>query len=354
MPSYFDRGILDKSSWHGLEEVGEMADAVAMIAAGERTGAWPIKIDLSDLFVIKHRPGQGAHLKAPGKGVLATYREHEPRCLGTVGDRYRPTAPKKWRDLVRAACSAGAKPTGAFSLKNGAKILATFEVARDDETTTQLLLLDSFDGSTQLCVGFTVIRVVCANTLAISLKLDGKGMAKVRHTTNMDHRIEMLERAIETAIESGKAVVDEYNRAKDTMLTGAQAQAVFDALFPPPDPESAPIAQTKAYNARLDATTAAQLPQNKVGKPGCLGNLLNAATWLVDRKADGNPRSNGDRLNTLLSGQRGKRLAEIRYQIQIAMSDGTTRAMDVPDAIELGVDSEQIGKVLLDDMLENC
>lgn len=41
MAHLWDRGVLNASSWHGLEELGTFADAQAMIEHGERTGAWP-------------------------------------------------------------------------------------------------------------------------------------------------------------------------------------------------------------------------------------------------------------------------------------------------------------------------
>ena len=39
MSHEWDRGVLNASSWHGLEEIGVMASAEDIIDAGERTGA---------------------------------------------------------------------------------------------------------------------------------------------------------------------------------------------------------------------------------------------------------------------------------------------------------------------------
>src|SRR5678809_981078 len=46
MAHLWDRGVLDASSWHGLEELGTFSSAADMIAHGERTGAWPVAVQL--------------------------------------------------------------------------------------------------------------------------------------------------------------------------------------------------------------------------------------------------------------------------------------------------------------------
>jgi hypothetical protein len=73
---------------------------------------------------------------------VGSYSAHPERVLGAV-DRFRATACDEWRDLVKAAVAAGAKPTGAFSLRDGSRVLATFEVGISNGLRTQLLLVDA-------------------------------------------------------------------------------------------------------------------------------------------------------------------------------------------------------------------
>ena len=181
MSHEWDRGILNASSWHGLEDVGEMIGAEGMIAAGEFTGAWPTALRFDTI-----RTAGG--LTAPGRAIVATYKGHADRCLSVVGDRYRATTPDEWRVLVRAATAAGAQPTGAFSLRDGSRVLATFAVGQANGLRTFLNLVDSFDGSMRLTCGTTSVRTVCANTLAMSLKSDGAGMAKLRHVSSLEQK----------------------------------------------------------------------------------------------------------------------------------------------------------------------
>ena len=321
-----------------------MIGADGMIAAGERSGAWPISLRFEDLKTV-------SGLTAPMRGLVASYQAHNDACLSVVGDKYRATTPEEWRSLVRAAEAAGARPTGAFALREGTRALATFEVGTANGLRTQLLLVDSFDGSMRLTVGTTSVRCVCANTVATALSLDGAGMAKVRHTSSMEQKVNMLAESITAAIAHGEKVRDAYHAAEATRLTAKQAQSVFDVLFPEAPEGSGKVAKTRADNVRAEAQKAMVLPINAAGPT--VATLWNAATYLVDRRADGTARQTrgGDALDSLLFGARADRIQEIQTVVEVIMRDGTTQLMTAPKALEEGVDPGIIGRKLVDDML---
>jgi hypothetical protein len=369
MTANFDRGVLNQSSWHGLEEVGVFTDAASMIEHGERTGAWPVGVWLTDLvtkFAPQFASGKSStcdtiEIEAPGKAVVATYREHEPRCLATVGDRYAPTSPDDWRELVQAAVSAGAKPTGAFSLQGGTKVLATFEI-NDDEATglrTYLLLADSFDGSTKLICGTTTIRVVCCNTLNIALRKDGANAAQLKHTASLSSKIGYLKRAIKDGVKSGQSMAELYETCRNTPLHGRVFDAVFDKLFPPPDDDDSVAKQTRAHNRRAEAMSALNREENRdtasLGEDNYnAADLLNTATWLVDRDSTGkHKRGKGgsDPLNSLLFGSRANRLQEIQHTIEVMLTDGTIEQMTAAEAQAAGCDERSVGRAILAEML---
>lgn len=347
MAHEWDRGVLAKSSWHGLEEVGIMADAAAQIAAGERTGAWPVALSQVEL-----RTAEG--FLAPCKGILANYAQHDPRVLGVVGDRYRETKCEEWRNLLYAAVAAGGRPTGAFSLRDGSRVLATLEVGTANGLRTNLLLADAFDGSMRFTCGFTTIDVVCANTLAMSLGQDGDGMAQIRHTVSAEQKIETLRQTIGAAIASGSKVRDLYKSARAARLDKSTAMKVFDALFPEAPKDATPRTKSIADAARDEAAQAMALPINHRGEPGTLATLWNTATWLVDRDANGNARKvrgDGNPLESLLWGSKGGRVQEIQTIVEVLMRDGTVKHVQASEALELGVDARTVGKTVLDDML---
>lgn len=341
-------GVLSSSSWHGLEEVGVMADADGAIGAGERTGAWPVALDSES---VKSDSG----LVCPDtRAIVANYADASRRVVGVVGNRYNATTPDGWRSLVKAACLAGGKPIGAFALRDGSRVLATFDLngVGTSGIRTQLVVADAFDGSMKLTCGFTSVRVVCANTLAVALKQDGAGMAALRHTASLEEKVKVLAGAIGDSVQQGSRVRDLYARAESTQLDRTQAQAVFDALFPSAAKDASKAAITRAENVRAEARKAATLPVNAAGG-GTLATLWNAATWIVDRKADGSARDtrSGEALDSMLFGPRAERVNEIQTLIEVLLRDGTRELMTASDAIASGVDKQQVGAKILEEIL---
>jgi hypothetical protein len=327
MAHMWDRGVLNASSWHGLEEVGVFGNAQSMIDHGERTGAYPIALTDSDLFTAHGVRAEGFHAQ------VASYlsAEHPDRVVGINRERYRATTPEEWRDLLRAAVDAGGKPTGTFSLRDGTRVIATFEIGSDDEQgiKTNLLMADSYDGTSHLTVGFTGVRCVCANTVSVALREDGSGMAKLRHTASLEERVKILQASIAAAIKEGNAVNALFKKACDTVLMRTEARAAFDLLFPLALPvdgkEPTKNAVTRAENEREEAIKAALHPVNRVGdERGNMGTLWNAATFLVDRTADGKARpvkGGGSSLDSMLFGTRGKRVASVQALVDTFLND---------------------------------
>jgi len=123
------------------------------------------------------------------------YRSDTKAQLGTCSDRYQIVQPGEvlefYRDLVdlqgftieTAGCLDGGKRLWALAKTDG-------EIAVNgtiDRMNTYLMLATSFDGSMATIGKFTSIRVVCQNTLSMSL---GDGMAKIAvpHSTSFDAR----------------------------------------------------------------------------------------------------------------------------------------------------------------------
>lgn len=345
MTANFTKGVLVDSSWHRLEELGVMSTAAEMIEHGERVQAWPIHVSTEALIT-------ATGLKCHKDAIVARYRGDHAECVGVVGNRYQPTTPAEWRTLVTAAVEAGAKPTGCFSLRDGRLVVATFEIGESNGIKTQFILVDSFDGSFQLTAGFTSIRVVCCNTLSAAMHTDGKAMARLRHTATLSEKIEALREIIPEAIKSGQKVKDLYHKAESLRISQADAEKVFDKLFPAAAPDATPNAKTRAENARAAGRIAAAMPVNYTGPT--LATLWNAATYLVDRTESGDARKlrGGSRLDSMLLGNRGERVEEIMTIIEVMMADGTIQAVPAPEAIAMGCNPSTVGASVLADMLD--
>lgn len=311
-------GVLNASSWHGLESVESLPDADTLIRRGEETGAWPIAVHTSRMATAEGLP-------VPGAAVVGTYQGGSRIVHGAVGEGYTPLRPEAWRETVRAAVAAGAKPAGAFALRGGSRMLATFEIAdrSDGQVKNFLNIVDSLDGSLRHIAGFSSVRVVCANTLASMMAQDGKQCVKLKHTASLHDNVSYLRDAIERGIREGASISGLYEMAAETRLARPDAEALFDALFPVSTEEERKAEPRKAGNrdkARQDAYIAMARPENSAGPT--VASLWNAATWLVDRDATGSAKKGrgGDALDSLLFGARGERVSEIRRIVETALT----------------------------------
>lgn len=344
-------GVLNQSSWHGLESVEAMPDADTMIRRGLETGAWPASVDMREVRTVDG-------LYVPGQAVVATYADGSVRAHGTVKDRYHPLDPRQWQETVKAACKAGAIPAGAFALNGGARVLATFELPSGNGIKPYLNIVDSMDGELAFQAGGTCVRVVCANTLSMSMGRDSAEWGWAKHTRSLSDRVGLIQGAVEAYIKAGSTVHALYQAAKDTAVHKDDAMAIFDRLFPPAAEDDSKAKATRADNARSSAARAMARPENAEGSS--LATIWNAATWLVDRDEVGRAkpvRGGADALGSMLFGSRGDRVQEIEAVIREALvpvidaQTGETRHITAPEAHAHGVDYGQIGRSLIDDML---
>lgn len=356
MAHEWDRGVLKASSWHGLEQVdATMATAADLISHGERSGAFPIALTTTP--VLAFHGGQTLRSEHD-RAIVADYAAHAPRIVGRVGGRYTPLAPADFRTLIHAACDAGAKPAGAFSLADGRRVLATFEVDRGQagragEIVSHFSLCDSYDGTKKLQVIQSSTRVVCANTLAIARSEARGTMLEVRHTASIADKVPAMASAIDEAIKSGRAMREAFAERADRRLSRTETEALLDKLFPLADDRDSAHKRTQAENKRADAVRAMTLAVNDVGPT--VATVQNAATWLVDRNADGTPRASrggSDRLDNLIHGSRGQRIQEIETVIEVFMRDGSVKQVTASEALKTpGISPEVVGRAVLSDIL---
>lgn len=180
--------FVGKTPWHGLGNVLQDNPTVAeaMVAAGLD---W--EVGLKDLVTA----GDNIPVNA-----RATYRKDNNTILGVVGPRYNPLQNQDSLNWFQPFIDAGeCSLHTAGSLHNGQKMWALAQLNRDNSTIVKndevckfILLSNSHDGTTSIRVGYTPIRVVCANTMAMAhSKTSGSKLIRIRHTrsskTNLDN-----------------------------------------------------------------------------------------------------------------------------------------------------------------------
>lgn len=168
--------------WHGLgQELTEGADLETWkVQAGMN---WEIKV--SD--VLYNVPGQSAPMIMPDRRLF--YRSDNNSALSVVSGNFKIVQPGQtiefYRDLVE---TAGFQLETAGCLFGGRKFWAlakagsSIRIMGQDEIKPYLLLASACDGSMATCAHFTSVRVVCNNTLRMSIGSNGqKATVRVPH-----------------------------------------------------------------------------------------------------------------------------------------------------------------------------
>lgn len=186
-----------RTPWHGKGvEVAE-EDTFDIKKCLQASGLdWPVNI-----YPCYARVEYGGYLEIPS---FATVRELDNTLLGVVGTRYTPLQnidafsifqPFLDTEMVRLHT--------AGSLFNGKRVwilakigLNPIEIVKHDYIERYILLSHSHDGSLKINFGFTPIRVVCANTLAMALSDKLSKILRIKHTKNAMATLEVARETI--------------------------------------------------------------------------------------------------------------------------------------------------------------
>ncbi len=225
-----------------------------------------------------------------------------------VGDRYKIIQNKDAFGFFDDVVGNGdAKYQTAGALGNGERIWLLAKLPKstlnfkDDVVEKFLCLTNSHDGGSALRVYFTPIRVVCQNTLNISLK-DAKGGISIRHSGDLNTKVAEAQRVLGFALKFSD-VFDKSAVALADKQVGVQQldqyiNRVFDAV--------ADDATLKTKNARSSLRTAVLGLFDKEGAqiPAIRGSAwaaYNAVTGYVDHLQSFKKGSSDEATNRLKS-----------------------------------------------------
>jgi len=191
--------------WHGL---GNKVDADigvedAIVAAGLD---W--EVGLKDLQTVDGVP----------VSHRATYRKTDGSILGVVGPRYTPLQNKDSFDWFQPFIDAGECGIHtAGSLHSGQKVWVlaqlnrdSSEIVRGDDVSKFILLSNSHDGTTAIRVGYTPIRVVCVNTLAMAHNNKNSQLIRIRHTRSSKNNLEQVRDIMDNINSQFEATAEQF------------------------------------------------------------------------------------------------------------------------------------------------
>lgn len=235
------------------------------------------------------------------------YRSDTNAPLSIVSPRYHVVQPAKvlefFRDLV---AEDGFQIETAGTLKGGRRIWALArtnldgEVVDFDPVKTYLLLVTSCDGGLATTAQFTSIRVVCNNTLQMSLdSQDTATRIKVRHNVIFDPT--KVKGALGlNANEVFNGFMSKMQSYANKSLSGDTASSIIEALFSSQTVKGV-VRESKGFKSVMHLFDGAGKGANLDGVAGTGWGLINAVTEYADFHARASSQDN--RLNSAWFGK---------------------------------------------------
>jgi phage/plasmid-like protein (TIGR03299 family) len=198
-----------KTPWHG-EGVPMPESARFSVSEGLSHSGLDTDVEIIPIFT-----GDGQDVTC-GRAVRRT---SDKRIFGVVGPRYTPLQNRDafdWFAPMFDAKLAALNTAGA--LHSGSKVwilaeimgAAPLEIAKDDSVARFLMISNSHDGTTSVRVGFTPIRVVCANTLAMAHSNAASKLIRLRHHKDVKVNLDKLRDVINLANKEFEATAEQY------------------------------------------------------------------------------------------------------------------------------------------------
>lgn len=221
-----------ETPWHGL---GNQLPKNQPIEVWAREAGMDWRIESSDVsYMANNDKGQNLILPFDNNKVL--YRSDTLEPLSVVSQRYQEVQPREilefYRDLTE---QSDFELETAGVLKGGRKMWALARTGQSatlkggDVSNGYLLLATACDGTLATTAQFTSIRVVCNNTLAISLANGSSGMVKVPHSTSFDG--DRVKHQLGVSVKQWDEHMYQMKQLTQRRVTQAQAANYLNRVF---------------------------------------------------------------------------------------------------------------------------
>lgn len=301
-----------QTPWHKL---GRVLDDPPTVADGIRQAGLDWPVTLKPLFT-----GEGQ--RAP---AFATVRQDNGMILGVVGEKYQPLQNAEAFAWFQPFLDAGeATLETAGSLAEGRKVWVLAKLSRapivigqGDQVEKFLLLSNGHDGSLAVRVGFTPIRVVCANTLALAHKGGESQLIRLKHSSNVVANLANVRETVDAVNQRFEATAEQWRLLARKDINQADLRKYVRLVLAPelPDNEE-PSARMKNLFERVFRLFEEGRGQNLPSACGTLWGAYNAVSEYLGYEAG---RSDDTRLSSLWFGE-GVRTNERALQVALDMA----------------------------------
>lgn len=206
-----------ETPWHGLGKVLE--DAPTVEQAIKLAGLdWMVRkqpIHLADGTLL-----ESAQATVRVENALDVDGNQIVKELGVVSPRYTVLQNAEsfgWFDPMVSSGLVSLETAGALQAGKRIWIMARvvdkgsdIKIVGDDVVRKYILLSNSHDGSMSIRVGFTPVRVVCANTLAMAIQNGASQLIRLKHQKGAIVAMEQLREMMNLANRSFEATADQF------------------------------------------------------------------------------------------------------------------------------------------------
>jgi phage/plasmid-like protein (TIGR03299 family) len=281
--------------WHGLGTA--VSNDLSPIQMMQKSG-----LDWSVEEVDSYVKYQGKEIPT---GEKALVRDLDNKILTNVGKGWNPVQNEQAFEFFHEFCLAGdMEMHTAGSLDGGrrvfvlAKVKESFEILGGDKVDSYLLFSNPHMYGRAIDVRFTPVRVVCNNTLSMSLSQNSKNQVKLNHRSKFDsNRVKETLGIASEKFGQYKEVAEFLAKKRfdhDNMIQ------YFDQVFPHTYRKGVEV-KTEAdltKNAKLAVGVMNSQPGAQYGE-GSFWQLLNSVTYLTDHQMG---RSVDSRMNSAWYG----------------------------------------------------
>lgn len=285
-------------AWHRLGTVFDEAPSVQAAIEAAHLGGWNVRTvplittrNADDSIGIEDH---GVDVPSHRAIVRTNPINGGTDILGVMGKDFVPVQNEAAFEFAQNILDVSdVRVEAAGSLREGKRVWMLLRVPDEvvvgdgDKTYPYLLVANGHDGSLALTVKFTAVRVVCANTLAMSLGKDSG--VSFRHTKNVTNRIDAARKALQVAYSGMEALQDEAQRLLDIKVSGDKWDRFVNTLMPLPDFATAtPQAMSRRINQR-DSLRNVYEASTQDGIRGTAWGAYNAAVEWSDFYASDKP-----------------------------------------------------------------
>jgi phage/plasmid-like protein (TIGR03299 family) len=252
------------------------------------------------------------------------FRDDNGKQLGIVGRDYTPLQNEKAFEFFNPFIESGlASFETAGSLREGKTVwvLAKLNkdpivIGKDDLVNKYLLLSNGHDGLTAVRVGFTPIRVVCANTLAMSVNAKESKLIRVIHSQHVNTRLDKIQEIVNAADAKFQATAEQYQALAKADVNQEDLKKYVELVFVS---KATTDERRKLANDRMvqdiQRLFETGYGQDLKGAKGTYWGLYNAVTQYLSYEKG---LSEDSRLNSLWFGQ-NKNLNDLALKTAVEM-----------------------------------